>query len=70
MSQTTELSPTECRKVQGLFKALIKSDFPVLFKVEFSSRTFQESPQALYSSTSQTCVNPVNRTFHLFKLFL
>ena len=32
------------------------SDFPVLFKADLISRTFQESP--LNSSTFQACVNP------------
>ena len=48
------LSPTtENSRIQGLFKAL--SNFPVIFKADLISRTFQESP--LNSSNFQGCAS-------------
>ena len=54
--QKTLLNPPVNGKIQGLFKAF-ECFFMYFSKQILFSRTFQDSP--VYSSTLQTCVNPV-----------
>ena len=56
-SLSTVLSPTEIVEFKDFSRLL--SGFPVLFKADLFSRTFQESP--LNSSTFQACANPENK---------
>ena len=49
------------KKVEFKDFSRLLSDFPVLFKADLISMTFQESP--LNSSTFQACANPVTMNF-------